>query len=291
MTKEKKVEIALSNDVNKNDVTAKKKTCFVMMPIADHPDYESGHFNRVYDYLIEPACKAAGFEPSRADKTKASNMIMFDILKKIVECDMAICDLSSKNANVFYELGLRHAFNKKTILITDGIEKAPFDIASFRYVNYTPSLRVDTVKIEIEKIRDMLIDTDKAPETDVNSIVKLLQIAPAKVEHVELNERESILFNMMNKIQNQLSSLAYSTATHSNMSRPIITEGKTTFAMLENRYPELLTELNFEFDDLLLGSLSSITNDDIFFSTDEKSSVVPNIPHLKDRIYVTSRTN
>lgn len=158
------------------------KSCFIIMPIADHPDYPQGHFNRVYEHLIKPACEAAGYRALRADDTKASHMIMFDILNKLVDCDMAICDLSSKNANVFYELGLRQAFNKKTILITDGRDKAPFDISGFRYVPYTPDLRVDTVKTEISLIAEMLLETEMASEDDVNSVVKLLKMKPATVE-------------------------------------------------------------------------------------------------------------
>jgi len=46
-----------------------KPVCFVMMPIADVSNYEPGHFNRVYEYLIKPAIEAAGFDPYRADDT------------------------------------------------------------------------------------------------------------------------------------------------------------------------------------------------------------------------------
>ena len=202
MAKNKPDETKLTADDN-----TKPKTCFVIMPIADHTDYESGHFNRVYEYLIKPACRKAGYEPIRADDSKASHMIMFDILKKIMDCDMAICDLSSKNANVFYELGLRQAFNKKTILITDGRESAPFDIAGFRYVRYSPSLRVDTVRIETEAIAEMLKETEAAPEDDVNSIVKLLKIQPAQVDRVELNQQESVFFEMFKVLDKKISTL------------------------------------------------------------------------------------
>ncbi|EHZ6871898.1 hypothetical protein K6N86_001586 [Providencia rettgeri] len=186
----------------------KEKTCFIIMPIADHPDYEKGHFKRVYDYLIKPACEAAGYKAIRADDSKASHLIMFDILKSIVECDMAICDLTTKNANVFYELGLRQAFNKKTILITDGKEKAPFDIAGFRYVQYSSTLRIDETTTDINNIKNMLNETKNAPESDVNSIVKLLEMEPAKIDKKDLNTEESILFKMLISMNDRLDKLA-----------------------------------------------------------------------------------
>lgn len=116
MTNTPKTSNKAVSDADSDEKPQKIKTCFIIMPIADHDSYDKGHFDRVYEYLIKPACNKAGYTPIRADDSKASNMIMFDILKKIMECDMAICDLSSKNANVFYELGLRQAFNKKPFL-------------------------------------------------------------------------------------------------------------------------------------------------------------------------------
>lgn len=97
---------AKKNTVEENKKTAEeaieqKKKCFIIMPIADHKDYPDGHFSRVYEFLIKPACELAGLEPYRADDNKASDMIMIDILQKLIECDMAICDISSRNANVF----------------------------------------------------------------------------------------------------------------------------------------------------------------------------------------------
>lgn len=193
-----------SQDDSEGQTNIERK-CFAIMPIADHPDYESGHFNRVYEHLIKPACEMSGFKPNRADDAKASHMIMFDILKNIIECDMAICDLSSKNANVFYELGLRQAFNKKTILITDGRTNTPFDITGFRYVKYDHSLRIDSVKDNIAEISAMLNETYLAPDDDVNSIVKLLKIQPAQIDRIQLNEQDSLIFSMIKQLDEKMS--------------------------------------------------------------------------------------
>ncbi|MFO3905730.1 hypothetical protein AAHD62_14555 [Enterobacter hormaechei] len=186
----------------------KQKKCFAIMPIADHPDYPQGHFTRVYNHIIKPACEAAGYKVIRADDAKASHMIMFDILKNIIECDMAICDLSSKNANVFYELGLRQAFNKKTILITDGLTNTPFDITGFRYVKYSESLRVDTVEQDILEITAMLKETESAGEDDINSIVNLLRIQPAHLNPIQLTDHESVLYKLIKNLDAKVSKIS-----------------------------------------------------------------------------------
>ncbi|MGP6136469.1 MULTISPECIES: hypothetical protein [Enterobacteriaceae] len=221
--------------VNKTDnqtpIEAKKK-CFIMMPIAEHKDYPPGHFQRVYDYLIKPACEIAGMEAYRADDNKASDMIMLDILQQLVECDMAICDISSRNANVFFELGLRQAFNKKTILITDGLQSAPFDISGLRHVSYSHSLRVDTVAKEVPEIADMLIKTDKLPDNKVNSIVQLLQIKPAKVETKELSTIDTVVFDMFSQLKEQINNM---TLDASNRRLSSTTRNKAYSSDLANR--------------------------------------------------------
>ncbi|NYS31330.1 hypothetical protein [Pantoea sp. WMus005] len=292
MTAKKEVKNPGDTPVEKEK---KVKTCFVIMPIADHPDYEKDHFNRVYEYLIKPACINAGYQPYRADDSKASHMIMFDILKKIMDCDMAICDLSSKNANVFYELGLRQAFNKKTILITDGRDKAPFDISGFRYVPYTPSLRVDSVEREISSISEMLIETEAAPDDDVNSIVKLLKIKPAHVEPVELNSSESMLFNLITKLQDKIDALAPPKTSRFVSNRKVAgTEGYTITSspsyiplppvsigeILNNNTEQLMVE-TFYFQGEKLGILESY-NKEFFTFIDPLTNFRKNIPITND---------
>lgn len=265
-------------------ITVKPKTCFIMMPIADHPDYDKGHFNRVYQYLIKPACIKAGYNPIRADDNKASNMIMFDILKKIVECDMAICDLSSRNANVFYELGLRQAFNKKTILITDGLLPTPFDISAFRYVSYSPSLRVDTVDREIPGIVSMLQETENQPSDDVNSIIKLLQVKPSEVKSIDLNAEESIMYNMLTNIQKQIAEIKQEVYFDSNTRlKKIIKEDyyngiKNNTQSLLDKYrganfnflfkaiPELAAKYDYLLGNEEIGMLYKVDNDTVTFN-------------------------
>lgn len=196
------------NEINREEASevqeAATKTCFIIMPIADVPSYESGHFNRVYQHLIAPACRKAGFKPIRADEVNSSNMIVLDILKKIVECDMAICDLSSRNPNVLYELGLRQAFNKKTVLIKDKITTSPFDVQAFRYAEYDNSLRIDYVQNEIASLAIAIKSTYEA-QNDINSIVQLLQIEPAQIgEKTQLSTPDTIILSAIRDLTNRI---------------------------------------------------------------------------------------
>lgn len=183
---------------------SKTKTCFVIMPISDHPDYAQGHFKRVYEYIIKPACQNAGYEAMRADDTVKTNDIVSDIIKKIIDSDMAICDLSSRNPNVFYELGLRHAFNLKTTLIKDKKTSRAFDIAGLRSVEYDENLRVDEVEKAIKAIADAITETEKMNSEEANSTIQLLGLsAPAKKVEIKAMSGENAT------IMGELRSLRY----------------------------------------------------------------------------------
>lgn len=183
------------------------KTCFVIMPIADMDGYEAGHFTRVYEHLIKPACLKAGYIPHRADLVAASNYIIIDILRKIVESDLVICDLSGRNPNVLYELGVRQAFNLPTVLIKDQITPRIFDIQGLRCADYRHSLRIDEVQKEQETIRNAIIETTEKPN-DFNSMIQLLGVSPAALPaRVELSNDTSVILQSLKNISSRLAEI------------------------------------------------------------------------------------
>lgn len=165
--------------------TSLPQECFVIMPISDQPNYDPGHFGRVYEDIFRPACVAAGYEPKRADDVKQSNLIHLDILKRVVNSPMAICDLSGRNPNVLFELGLRQAFDKPTILVKDADTPDIFDIAPIRYTTYHRELRYREVLFDQKAITQAILATrDESGKPDnVNSLIRLLELSgPAKTQ-------------------------------------------------------------------------------------------------------------
>lgn len=180
----------------------KLKKCFVIMPISDVDGYPKGHFDRVYEFIIKPACMQAGFDAIRADVTAKTNVIIVDILKHVYDCEMAICDLSARNPNVFYELGFRQAFNKKTVLMIDEKTTRPFDISAIRSFQYQSSLRIDLVNEAKEKLTKALMETETMEENETNSLLKLLSIEnPAKLpQSLKLSEDSSLILQAIREL-------------------------------------------------------------------------------------------
>ena len=112
---------------------------FVIMPFgkkkgADGSLYD---FNAIYSMLIKPALEAAGFESFRADEETTSGDILTDMFQELLLADLCIADMSIDNANVFYELGIRHAFRKRGIVhIQAGRAYMPFDVFNVRTIPY-----------------------------------------------------------------------------------------------------------------------------------------------------------
>jgi tetratricopeptide (TPR) repeat protein len=94
-------------------------------------------FNRVYHELIAPAVIDAELEPLRADEETVGGIIHKPMFERLILCPYAVADLTLANANVFYELGVRHAFRPwTTVLMIAEDNRLPFDVQMLRTVQY-----------------------------------------------------------------------------------------------------------------------------------------------------------
>src|SRR5918999_5597120 len=113
--------------------------CFVLMPFGQKPS-PSGRlidFDAVYQELIAPAIAAAKLEPLRADEEMTGGIIHKPMFERLILCEYAVADLTTANANVFYELGLRHAVRPwSTVLLFAGTGRLPFDVQLLRTIHY-----------------------------------------------------------------------------------------------------------------------------------------------------------
>lgn len=116
-----------------------KPFCFVLMPFGKKKD-EGGrviNFDRIYTEVIKPAIEDADLEPIRADEETVGGLIHKPMFERLMLCDYAVADLTTANANVFYELGVRHGIRPhSTVLIYGQGMRLPFDVAPLRGLPY-----------------------------------------------------------------------------------------------------------------------------------------------------------
>ena len=116
--------------------------CFVLMPFGRKSDAAGAtiDFNAVYQQLIAPAIRAAGLEPVRADDDMTGGIVHKPMFERLILCEYAVADLTFANANVFYELGVRHAVRPySTVLVFAAGTRLPFDVALDRGLPYSLS--------------------------------------------------------------------------------------------------------------------------------------------------------
>lgn len=106
-----------------------KQTCFVLMPFQEP-------FTRYFAKIVKPAVENCGLYAVRGDSLFTPTAIMDDVWNGIRSARILIAELTGRNPNVFYELGLAHAISKPVVLIAQGIEDVPFDLRGIRVLLY-----------------------------------------------------------------------------------------------------------------------------------------------------------
>jgi predicted nucleotide-binding protein len=119
------------------------KTCFVSMPFGRKRLQDNGSvqdFDAVYNNAIKPALAELGYDPRRADELGGYAVIHKAQLAAIMNSEVMIADVSMWNANVMYQLGLRHAVNPSpTIVLVNERERLPYDLAGIYAIRYALS--------------------------------------------------------------------------------------------------------------------------------------------------------
>lgn len=93
-------------------------------------------FDRYYQEIYVPAIKEAGFEPVRADELFTTGSVVEQIWEQIEKAKLLLADLSGKDPNVFYELGLAHAAKKPVVFTASQVDDVPFDLRHLRVIIY-----------------------------------------------------------------------------------------------------------------------------------------------------------
>lgn len=116
--------------VSRGVAVAPTDTCFVMMPFADPV---GGYYTSIY----EPAIRKAGLTPVRADTDIfGTGKIIDQIWAGLNNAKVLVAELTGRNPNVLYELGLAHALHKPVVLISSNEADVPFDVRHVRVIYY-----------------------------------------------------------------------------------------------------------------------------------------------------------
>jgi len=113
-----------------------RRKCFVVMP------FGKDDLQVVYEDFVKPFLESGcDLDCQRGDDVFGSSVVMDDIRHSIDDADIIVADLTGKNANVFYEVGICHALDKPVLLMAQSIDDVPFDLRHRRVLLYEYSPR------------------------------------------------------------------------------------------------------------------------------------------------------
>ena len=150
------------------------KSCFIDMPFGKKKDFGSGteiDFDQIYQNGIKPAIISSGLNPIRSDEEKMGGIIHQSMFARLLASQYVVADLTTANANVFYELGIRHATKPfTTILIQGKLHSPPFDLGADRIIMYDiekdGKITNKTINFLRKQIKDRLQRAPKYQEID-----------------------------------------------------------------------------------------------------------------------------
>jgi hypothetical protein len=112
-------------------------------------------FAAVQRALVDPALAALGMQGGTTEPIAQAGDIRKDVFELLATSDLVVADISMHNANVFYELGVRHALRDHgTVLIRCRCQEVPFDLRTDRYLEYDPRDPAASLPALIAALRD-----------------------------------------------------------------------------------------------------------------------------------------
>ena len=146
--------------LSKAAAVSSSDTCFVMMPFA-------APLGDYYSKIFEPAIQKAGLTPLRADNDIfGTGKIIDQIWNGINSAKVLIAELTNRNPNVYYELGLAHALKKPVVLVCSNEHDVPFDLKHIRVIYYDMHDPFWGAKL-IEKVAENILSAISNPSETV----------------------------------------------------------------------------------------------------------------------------
>ncbi|MDX7845991.1 hypothetical protein SJR91_00035 [Aeromonas caviae] len=199
------VEVAQTDVV---EASTRPIVCGLIMPIATNEVGTAEHWSQVRT-IIEDALKNTDLKVQMVSESDEVNVIHHNIVTNIYSNDIVICDVSSRNPNVMFELGMRLTFDKPVVIIKDRETPFSFDVGNIQHLEYPRSLNY----VEIQKFQDDL----KTKTLATLAVSKGNNYSPFlshyKIKHLakidtEVIGREDFIISSLSEMKNEIKRLS-----------------------------------------------------------------------------------
>lgn len=192
------------------------KKCFIISPIGSPDSPERIHSDLVCKHIIIPATEKCGYKAERSDKYPDPTMIPTKVIQHLIEDDLIIAVLSGNNANVFYELAIRHAKMLPCIHLLEVGSEVPFDITGMHMIRYNLK-NWDSPQECIKDLEEAIKITEKR-ENAVNPISTALAIHESIISEDVKFKNFGIMYQQLQQLSSDLRRLISSAQYQYNQS-------------------------------------------------------------------------
>jgi len=181
--------------------------CGLIMPISAIDGHSAAHWEHVKAIIVE-ALHESEFEVEMVSELEGNGLIHNRIVTNIFLNDIVICDVSSKNPNVMFELGMRLAFDKPVVIIKDDKTTYSFDATPIEHLGYPADLNYPSIQAFKTRLRETTVATHKKSlDPNYQSFMKNFgQIVVTGLESKEVSKDEFFM-NAIYEVKNDMKNL------------------------------------------------------------------------------------
>lgn len=188
--------------------SAQRPICGLVMPIATFGDYSQSHWGAV-EAILREALVDVGFDAKLVSQETASGVIHQRIITNLYTNEIVVCDVSARNPNVMFELGIRLAFDKPTIIVKDDETPFSFDISGIEHLTYPKALTyADIVRFK-GKLGEVVLETTKLSKEDPSYSTFLKHVSGVKPARLDVQEIpfQDFIMKQLDEIRSKIDSI------------------------------------------------------------------------------------
>ncbi len=148
---------------------------FFVSQIGDKGSVERNRADTVHDGIVEPVAQEFGLTVHRADRDPKPGQLTSQIIRALVEARVVVADLTGRNPNVYYELGIAHAFQLPVAILVDKASSLSFDTQNEKVIEIGDDGTIgwsqarDAAK-QLKEVFNVILDDDYAVENLLTSV-------------------------------------------------------------------------------------------------------------------------
>lgn len=224
--------------------------CGIVMPISGIDGIPKEHWADVLQ-ILKDAIYSAGFEVNLVSDADEVSIIQKTIVQNLYSNDIIVCDVSCKNPNVMFELGMRLAFDKPTIIIKDDKTDFTFDTSVIEHLTYPRDLRFNTITLFKELLAKKVKATFQKASDDGTYTTFLKNFGEFKVAQIKEKEisSEQYVLEALKDLKREMREIRSHQSSYTNLNRDIISDSQV-IALVRILLTKYLSEKGLTKNDL-----------------------------------------